>query len=289
MTRQSRKWAKALICILCFHATHAQQARSFITTGAFIDIQYPRFSEASIKAEQIERITLRKMRKPSGSPIYDDGERVHYQFDSAGRLISFQLIFRGFRGKMDTTTRRFTYTKNLLISMEVQRGKYRKRTDYSFPNDSTVIEERWVRRGNNIWEFLDKEQALHTKRNTANGWEETTWIGGEHAKPYKSIVQSYDHNGRLYKKEIWHGARISLSEKWTYQNNMLAHYERQNKSEAESLSITYPPAPDQDGKWCENDQCRNWNMVNHEDGKPKAWIFFQASTQNMELFEFRYH
>lgn len=260
-----------------------------IEEGQFIEEVYPRFSEADIAEQGISKITLRKMRKPSGRPIYDDGERIHYHFDTEGHLVHFQMIFPGYRGQLDTTSRRFVYDDDELRSTEIQRGKYRKRIDYARVDDSTVIEERWVRRGNDPWEFLDKEQTVTEERLVNGLTEKTHWIGGIASKPYKSIVEQLNDAALPLSREVWHGARMHVAERWKYRDDgRLMTYEKDNRRDGGSIALTYPADEAEDGQWCEQGNCREWSRVYQDDGLPKGWIFYHTDSENMDIYEFRY-
>lgn len=198
------------------------------------------------------------------------------------------MIFPGYRGQLDTTSRRFVYGGDRLTSMEVQRGKYRKRTDYNFPNDSTVIEERWVRRGSDAWEFLDKEQYVTEERMINDGREVTQWIGGIDAKPYKSIVERRNADDLPLSREVWHGARLHLSEQWEYDGFELIGYMKDQRRDGSNFEVRYPKQESEDGSWCEQGSCKTWSRVYEDNDLPKGWIFYHSDSENMEIIEFRY-
>lgn len=261
-----------------------------IKEGAFIDGELLLFNEDLVKAEKISGIEIIHLKKPSNQSIIDEGVRTYYTFDESGRLITLEHLFKGYKGKTDTTIRSFEYANQRISTHQIIRGKYRKRTDFFQLNDSTKIEKRFVKRGASDWELIDTEQHLIKTNPNGKGIERIIWIGGIDSKPYKRIIESIDEQGRLTQKQIWYGARLNQAETWAYDQDRLLTYTRNEIREGKTIRINYPNLNKQDAKgdWCINESCRTWSMVFNDLNLPKGLIFYSPETENIEILNFEY-
>jgi len=275
-----------LVLLIAFHCTQAQ----FIEPGKFVDGNFPAFSPEAIKANLIKEITIRKMRKPSGEPIYDDGVRYIYHFDGEGRLTTFKHVFEGYRHRSDTIIRRYGYTEGHVQFLETQHGKYVKRIAYHWTSDTFALITRKVRRGTGDWELLSSEQMSISNLSTSDGQLTTEWLGGIDAKPYQRAQTQYNAKKLPIYHEIRVGARLHIEEHWDYSEEFVSNYERTDHQENQSLEVSYRyhNGTAEEGNWCKNGHCREWSLVLNDKGLPKGWLFMQEVSQNLEIWEFRY-
>ncbi|MEX2597166.1 MAG: hypothetical protein WEC59_09590 [Salibacteraceae bacterium] len=272
-----------------FLLTGFQSQGQVIMPGEFIEGTYPGFNASIIKEKQIKELVIRQMRKPSGAPIYDDGKRAIYRFDKNGMLIHFSLVFQGHH-KMDTTHRMFEYVNGKRTAHEIHRGRYIKRIESLRKNDSTIIESRLVRRLPGNWELLDREEIV-TKVHHEDALKIVNeWRGGIDSKPYQKTTSHFDASNNIISREVWNGARLRLEEKWTYENGLIYTYEHQDHQEKTNFSVRYSIENiiQDEGEWCENENCKTWSIVYTSEQLPKGWIFMSKKSQNMEIWEFRY-
>lgn|GEM_PF-362333 len=261
-----------------------------ILPGKFIDERYPLFNDSIIAQEGIENITIRVMRKPSSSPIYDDGRRITYHFNELGRLISFQKVFPSIAGRVDTSSLTFIYRNDILQARSEKIGKYRKRISFDYINTHHIVETIKVKHGGMDWDELGKEEV---KRNETRSDEQiliSELRGGVNESAYQQTIKTLTADRHPIKKEVWFGSRLSSSESFEYSNGLLSSYSLNNPQKGSSIKIDYDTSSllQEEGEWCEYEVCKNWSIVYYDTGLPKAFILMNTKTQDMEIWEYRY-
>lgn len=283
-------WQFSVLVFIGLFFLNTQTNAQLIKEGSFIEGELILFNEGSIASEGIKSIEIYQLKKPSDQTIVDEGTKMIYSFDSHGRLSTLKYLFQGYKGRTDTIIRSFEYINNQISTQEIIRGKYRKRTDHFYLNDSIKIEKRFVKRGSSDWELIDTEE--HRTKHKTLGFltERTTWIGGIESKPYKRIIETIDQLGRVIKKEIWYGARLNQVESWDYYDKRLATYSRTELREGKTFKVVYPDPSQMEGKgeWCKNETCSTWTLVLNDAGLPKGLIFYQPQTEHIEILNFKY-
>lgn len=261
-----------------------------ILPAQFIDERYPLFNDDSIARQNIERITIRIMRKPSSKPIYDDGRRIIYHFNELGRLVSFQKLYPTRLGQIDTSSNTFIYRNDIIQARSEKIGKYRKRVSIDHINTHHTIETIKVKRGAMDWDELGKEEIHRSETADEERIIETTLRGGINEKAYESRINIYDLDKRLLKKEVYHGVRIISTESLEYMDGKVSRYVSSNFSKGSTLEVGYTTLsfPQDEGTWCENSTCQTWSIVYHDNGLPKAFILMTPESQDMEIWEYRY-
>ena len=260
-----------------------------IRHGRLLEARYPTFEPSEVAERGIARITVRLMRKPSSKTIYDDGRRLIYHFDAQGELQSCQKVNPGNYGTSDTVGTTWIRMNDELKAQAEQIGKYRRRITFEYPNDSTTIETVKVKRGPMEWQELTREQVTLKTRQSNGKRIEIELRGGVDATPYQRTIRTYGPHG-IESEERWLGARVGYIDTWTYENELIGAFEHQEGNQASTFRLTYDTSngKQEEGQWCEGDGCRNWSMVYYENGLPKGWIIIDPSTQDLEIWEFRY-
>lgn len=225
------------------------------------------------------------MRKPSSRPIYDDNIRFTYFFDRDGNLIGFRKTYPALGGRIDTTSYSRIVVGGELLQESEQIGRYQRRITYQRIDSATVKRTIKVKRGSMDWEDFSKEKIV--KKSIANGYVEM--IGGLRDEPYQRVVYEHDKSGRLTQIETWNGSRMQSVETWTYKDSSLKKYEFKDLLDNQKSSYSFPMNWEEDiGLYCDEDQCKDWSIVTHENGWPKGWIFMNPTTQDMNIWEFDY-
>jgi len=251
----------------------------------FLDHKYPLFTEGAIQQNNIKSVTIREMYKPSGRPVYDQNIRFNYYFDRAGRLIGYQKTFPGYGGRVDTVALSRTYSGDFIVQETEKLGKYQRRTVYQDRGNDLIEQIISVKRGAMDWQEINREQI--ETRAIKDG--EVILTGGLNSEPYHRVVTMKNDFGQKISREVWNGSRIQSIEFWEYDQTELSLYRFKDLLDHRNVSFTRPTAVDEDnGSFCENSMCKTWSIVWHSNGLPKGWIFFDAKTQNVDIWEFDY-
>ena len=282
-----QRWS-LLISLILFISYNAFS--QVIIPGKFIDQRYPLFNDSRIADQAIESITIRVMRKPSSRPIYDDGRRIAYHFNEQGRLISFQKVFPSRAGRVDTISHTFIYRNDIIQARSEKIGKYRKRISLDHISTHQVIETIKVKHGNMDWDELGKEEIKRNESKIEDQLLITELRGGVNEAQYQSTISVFNANNKPIKKEVWYSSRLASLEQYEYSNGLLSSYSIKNAEKGSTMNISYSTSSSiqDEGTWCENDECKNWSIVFYETGLPKAFILMNIKTQDMEIWEYRY-
>jgi len=267
--------------------TSLSQAQ-LIVPGEFLEHRFPMFNEDSIKARGIRYISIRMMRKPSLKPITDDGRRAKYSFDPKGRLISFQKTYPVRHGQMKTATTDYRYTGKFLSEETEYLGTYHRRTTYQKLESGDIEKSISVQRGSGGWQTVGTE-VIHIDK-TKN--DSSIIVSKSHATepypPYMVTETESDLKGRKTRNETRASGRTQHVERWKYSGDLISVYSFLDVINDRALRIEYAEASTDNGKWCENNDCKDWSVVYYDDGLPKGWIFMNPETEDMEIWEFRY-
>ncbi|GAB5540081.1 MAG: hypothetical protein Salg2KO_21840 [Salibacteraceae bacterium] len=250
-----------------------------------IENRYPSFSNEDIALSGIKRIRIKEMDKPSSRPIYDQNIRFTYTFNDLGQLTEYEKTFPSLGGRVDTIKMGFNYRDNAVISEVLTQGKYQRKSEYSKLDSSSTKRIISTKRSGSPWEVFEIEKITRI----AFDQGEARTIGGLNDQPYQRIIKEWNLDSTEMTTETWNGSRIQSRLLIRASNDSLHHFEFDDKLNATSLKIEFPRDYALDtGYWCEDGDCLKLSILLNDAGWPRAWIFMNEKTQDMEIWEFQY-
>lgn len=280
--KRSLKWIANLSFLLLSSFCSAQ----VIVPGELHEERFPVFNADSIRAKGITRITLRNTSKPSSRPIYDHGRRSVYEFDSEGRLSHLMLVFPLRGGRLDSVEHYWIFRSGKLVSELESTGSYKRRTRYDYSDEDVAVRKIEVQHHSEEWQSVGEEElkTIESGRQTIHS---IASVGNE---PFEEEITLKNSEGQIATQEVWNGPRLQARETWSYQDSTITYTYFDANATIPALLISYESEAGrfERGRWCKRAKCQDWSLYYNDRGMPKAWLFIDPVTQDMEIWEFQY-
>ncbi len=257
-----------------------------ICPGELHEDRFPVFCEDSIAARHISKIVLRNTSKPSSRPIYDHGRRSVYEFDNEGRLSHLLLVFPIRNKGLDTIEHHWIYRAGELVSELESTGAYVKRTRYQDEPDGSTTRSVQIKHHSDEWQSVGRDVVRMEEQDSRTVFS----IATGNNPPYEECVTTYIEGGLPETREVWNGPRLQTKESWNYEDSTIT-YSRFVASEViPQMLITYNYKGEtlDKGRFCRRADCKDWSLFYYPDGLPKAWLFIDPVTQDLDIWEFTY-